>query len=407
MLLMIKRESYLSQIRPFMNQTELIKVIIGVRRSGKSIMLKLIQNELIESGVSEEQIISINFEDMTYASFTNATALHSYLKEKIDAISGRAYLFLDEIQEVAEFEKCVNSLRVNSDVDIYITGSNAKMLSGEYATLLSGRYVEFSIYPFSFAEYIEINESFGKKQSVNAYFNEYVKYGGLPFLAATPLDEAAKMQYLKDIYASVVIKDIVKRNNLRDVDLLERIVAYAVANIGHTFSANSIASYLKSERRAVAVDTIINYLKCCEKAFLFYKIERVDLEGKEILQINEKYYLSDHGLRQALYGNNGRDIEMILENIVCMELLRLGYKVKIGKMGTKEIDFVCDKGGRRIYVQVCYMLASEKTEAREFGAFSGIADNYPKYVLSMDEFDMSRGGIIHMNVRDFLLNFKN
>jgi predicted AAA+ superfamily ATPase len=292
-------------------------------------------------------------------------------------------------------------------VDIYITGSNAKMLSGEYATLLSGRYVEFSIYPFSFAEYIEINESFGKNQSVNAYFNEYVKYGGLPFLAATPLDEAAKMQYLKDIYASVVIKDIVKRNNLRDVDLLERIVAYAVANIGHTFSANSIASYLKSERRAVAVDTIINYLKCCEKAFLFYKIERVDLEGKEILQINEKYYLSDHGLRQALYGNNGRDIEMILENIVCMELLRLGYKVKIGKMGTKEIDFVCDKGGRRIYVQVCYMLASEKTEAREFGAFSGIADNYPKYVLSMDEFDMSRGGIIHMNVRDFLLNFKN
>lgn len=403
---MIKRESYLSQIRPFIDKAELIKVIIGVRRSGKSIMLELIQNELVEKGVSRDRMIAINFEDLTYASLTTATALHSYLKEKIDAIPECTYLFLDEIQEVEDWEKCVNSLRVNSDVDIYITGSNAKMLSGEYATLLSGRYVEFSIYPFSFAEYMEARKLDGSNNSVSEYFNEYVKYGGLPFLATTPLTETAKSQYLKDIYASVVIKDIVKRNKLRDVDLLERIVAYAVANIGHTFSANSIAAYLKSERRTVAVDTIINYLKCCEKAFLFYKVNRMDLEGKEILQINEKYYLSDHGLRQALYGNNQRDIEMILENIVCLELLRLGYKVTIGKIGTKEIDFVCDKDGKRIYVQVCYMLASEKTEAREFGAYNNVDDNYPKYVLSMDEFDMSRNGIIHMNIREFLLKFE-
>lgn len=403
---MIKRESYLSQIRPFIDKAELIKVIIGVRRSGKSIMLELIQNELTEKGVSHDRMIAINFEDLTYAHLTTATALHNYLKEKIDAIPERTYLFLDEIQEVEDWERCVNSLRVNSDVDIYITGSNAKMLSGEYATLLSGRYVEFSIYPFSFAEYMEARKSDGCNNSVSEYFNEYVKYGGLPFLATTPLTETAKAQYLKDIYASVVIKDIVKRNKLRDVDLLERIVAYAVANIGHTFSANSIAAYLKSERRTAAVDTIINYLKCCEKAFLFYKVNRMDLEGKEILQINEKYYLSDHGLRQALYGNNQRDIEMILENIVCLELLRLGYKVTIGKVGTKEIDFVCDKDGKRIYVQVCYMLASEKTEAREFGAYNNVDDNYPKYVLSMDEFDMSRNGIIHMNIRDFLLKFE-
>lgn len=403
---MIKRESYLSQIRPFIDKAELIKVIIGVRRSGKSIMLELIQNELSENGVSRDRMIAINFEDLTYSSLTTATALHNYLKEKIDSIPERTYIFLDEIQEVEDWEKCVNSLRVNSNVDIYITGSNAKMLSGEYATLLSGRYVEFSIYPFSFAEYMEARKLDGGNNSVSEYFNEYVKYGGLPFLATTPLTETAKAQYLKDIYASVVIKDIVKRNKLRDVDLLERIVAYAVANIGHTFSANSIAAYLKSERRTVAVDTIINYLKCCEKAFLFYKVNRMDLEGKEILQINEKYYLSDHGLRQALYGNNQRDIEMILENIVCLELLRLGYKVTIGKVGTKEIDFVCDKDGKRIYVQVCYMLASEKTESREFGAYNNIDDNYPKYVLSMDEFDMSRNGIIHMNIRDFLLKFE-
>jgi predicted AAA+ superfamily ATPase len=349
-------------------------------------------------------MISINFEDLTYSSLTTGVALHDYLKAKVDAIDGRVYIFLDEIQEVTDWEKCVNSLRVNSDVDIYITGSNAKMLSGEYATLLSGRYVEFSIYPFSFSEYCQARKVGGTIKSDAEYFNEYVKYGGLPFLAVAPVSENAKAQYLKDIYASVVIKDIVKRNNLRDVDLLERIIAYSVANIGRPFSANSIAAYFKNERRSVSVDTIINYLKCCEKAFLFYKINRMDLEGKEILQINEKYYLADHGLRQALYGNNQRDIEMILENIVCLELFRRGYRVTIGKTGAKEIDFVCDRAGKRIYIQVCYVLASEQTEMREFGAYDAVNDNYPKYVLSLDEFDMSRDGIIHMNIRDFLLD---
>ena len=400
---MIKRESYISQIRPFINQTELIKVIVGVRRSGKSIMLELIKEELQTAGIPDKQFISINFEDMTYSSLTTAAALHDYLKKQIADKEGRVYLFLDEIQEVTDWEKCVNSLRVNSDVDIYITGSNAKMLSGEYATLLSGRYVEFSVYPFSFSEYCEARRESGENRSIGEYFTQYVKYGGLPFLATAPLDDNAKSQYLKDIYASVVIKDIVKRNNLRDVDLLERIMAYAVANIGRTFSAHSIASYLKNEKRAASVDTIINYLSACEKAFLFYKISRMDLDGKEILKINEKYYLSDHGLRQALYGNNLRDIELILENIVCLEMLRRGYKVGIGKIGDREIDLVCDKNGRRIYIQVCYMLASEKTSEREFGIYNSVRDNYPKYVLSMDEFDFSQNGIIHMNIRDFLI----
>ena len=401
---MIKRERYLSQIRPFIDQNELVKVIVGVRRSGKSIMLELIKDELVGRGTEKDHILSINFEDLTYADLTDAKRLHDFIKQKIDNLDGRVYLFLDEIQEVHDWERCINSLRVNSNVDIYITGSNAKMLSGEYATLLSGRYVEFSIYPFSFSEYCEARNQSKEKKNKNEYFVEYVKYGGLPFLATTPFDETAKLQYLKDIYASVVIKDIVKRNKLRDVDLLERIIAYAASNIGHTFSANSIASYFKSERRTVAVDTIINYLNSCEKAFLFYKVSRMDLEGKEILQINEKYYLADHGLRQALYGTNQKDIELILENIVCLELLRRGYKISIGKNGSKEIDFVCDKDGKRIYIQVSYMLASDKTIEREFGAYEGIKDNYPKYVLSMDEFDMSRDGIIHMNIRDFLLD---
>lgn len=402
---MIKRESYLSQIRPFIDKTELIKVIVGVRRSGKSIMLELIKQELKTHGVSDNNIITINFEDLTYYSLTSAIPLHNYLKESLNKINGRAYIFLDEIQEVQDWEKCVNSLRVNSDVDIYITGSNAKMLSGEYATLLSGRYVEFSIYPFSFSEYCDAKKSEKDTKNINQLFNEYVKFGGLPFLATSSLNEDAKMQYLKDIYDSVIIKDIVKRNNFRDINLLERIIAYTISNIGRTFSANSISSYLKSEHLKVSVDTIINYLNSCEKAYLFYKIKRVDLEGKEILKINEKYYLADHALRQALYGNNQQNIEIILENIVCLELLRHGYKVYIGKNKAKEIDFVADKNGKRIYVQVCYMLSSLATENREFSAYNGIADNYPKYVLSMDEFDMSRNGIIHMNIRDFLLNF--
>ena len=246
---MIKRESYLKQIRPFIDKT----VLIGVRRSGKSYMIALIKQELTENGVPEENMISINFENMDYSSLTNAKSLHDYLKSKIHEKGGRVYLFLDEIQEVSDWERCINSLRVNSDVDIYITGSNARLLSGEYATLLSGRYVEFSIYPFSFAEYCEAAKSNENNKDVNALFNDYVRFGGLPFLATVSLDDEAKRQYLIDIYNSVIIKDVVKRNNIRDVDLLERVSAYAVNNIGRTFSANSIVSYLKNEQRKVSV----------------------------------------------------------------------------------------------------------------------------------------------------------
>lgn len=402
---MIKREHYLSQIRPFIDQVDLIKVMVGVRRSGKSVMLELIKEELLGNGVTEAQVVSINFEDMTYAQLNNATKLHEYIKARIEGNRDRSYVFLDEIQEVQDWEKCINSLRVNSNVDIYITGSNAKMLSGEYATLLSGRYVEFKIYPFSFSEYCEAKKANGNIKTNEEYFIEYVKYGGLPFLATTNLSDTAKAQYLKDIYASVLIKDIVKRNSLRDVDMLERIIAYTIKNVGCTFSANSLALYLKSEHRRASIDTVINYLNACEKAFLFYRISRNDLEGKKILQINERYYLADHGIRQALYGDNQYDIGIVLENIVCLELLRQGYKVSVGKVGEKEIDFVCEKNGKLLYVQVCYLLASEKTKEREFSVYDNIKDNYPKYVVSMDKFDMSRNGIIHKNIIDFLLDF--
>ena len=399
---MIKRELYMSRIRPFIG-SELIKVMTGVRRSGKSVMLELIREELREMGVRTEQFISINFEDMRYAHLQTAEALHEEVLRRAENIDGKVYLFFDEIQEVQNWEKCVNSLRVALDCDIYITGSNAKLLSGELATYLGGRYVEFAIYPFSFAEFLTLYRQTMPDESVQKCFQQYLLYGGMPYLANLYYAEEPSKQYLTDLFNSVQLKDVVRRNKVRDVDLLERIIAYLTANVGMTFSAASLVKFFKSEHRTVAAETIMNYLKYCCDAYLFYQVKRQDLQGKQILATNEKYYIADHGIREAVYGGNLRDINQILENIVYMELLRRGYTVTVGKSGSKEVDFVCDKHGERLYVQVTYLLASEETVAREFGVYEDIRDNFPKYVLSLDEFDRSRNGIKHRNIRDFLL----
>lgn len=399
---MIKRELYMSRIRPFIG-SELIKVMTGVRRSGKSVMLELIREELRGMGVRTEQFISINFEDMRYAHLQTAEALHEEVLRRAENIDGKVYLFFDEIQEVQNWEKCVNSLRVALDCDIYITGSNAKLLSGELATYLGGRYVEFAIYPFSFAEFLTLYRQTMPDESVQKCFQQYLLYGGMPYLANLHYAEEPSKQYLTDLFNSVQLKDVVRRNKVRDVDLLERIIAYLTANVGMTFSAASLVKFFKSEHRTVAAETIMNYLKYCCDAYLFYQVKRQDLQGKQILATNEKYYIADHGIREAVYGGNLRDINQILENIVYMELLRRGYTVTVGKSGSKEVDFVCDKHGERLYVQVTYLLASEETVAREFGVYEDIRDNFPKYVLSLDEFDRSRNGIKHRNIRDFLL----
>lgn len=399
---MIKRELYMKRIRPFINN-ELIKVLTGLRRSGKSVMLELIQNELLEQGISSTQFITINFEKMSNARLCTSEALHDEITRQINSITGKAYLFFDEIQEVQNWERCINSLRVEFDCDIYITGSNAKLLSGELATYLAGRYVEFVIYPFSFSEFIEYKKQNNLPIDTSVAFREYVQIGGMPFLTNLIGNQEACVQYLKDVYNSVVLKDVVKRNYIRDVDLLERIITYVLANIGHSFSANSLSKYFKSENRNVSHDTILNYIKACSDAFLFYKINREDLVGKKILSVNEKYYVADHGLRESVYGQNNRDMDQTLENIICMELIRRGYDVTVGKTNSKEIDFVATKNGNKIYVQVSYLLATNETIEREFGAYAGVPDNFPKYVISMDEFDMSRNGIIHQNIRDFLL----
>ena len=392
----------MQRIRPFMN-TDLIKVFTGIRRAGKSVMLELVKNELKESGISEENFLCINFEQFSNSQFLDVESLYKKITDFQKNTKGKIYLFFDEIQEVDGWEKCINSCRIDFDCDIYITGSNAKLLSGELATYLAGRYVEFVIYPFSFAEFFEMNLIKNPNVDKATCFMQFLKTGGMPFLSNFPDDDSAKSQYLIDIYNSVVLKDVVKRNNIRDVDTLERIVAYAFSNIGHIFSATSLSKYFKSENRKISHDTILNYLKFCSDAFLFYKINRYDLEGKKIVTVNEKYYCADHGLREALFGKNIQNIDQVLENIVCLELLRRNYKVYVGKKGDLEIDFIAEKQGKKIYIQVAYLLANEETIKQEFSVYNFVKDSYPKYVVSMDELDFSQNGIIHKNIKDFLL----
>jgi hypothetical protein len=392
----------MSRIRPFIGN-ELIKVLTGMRRSGKSVMLELIQDELIAEGIDASRFVKFNFEDMKNLPFLTAKALHDEVEARISTIKGKSYLFFDEIQEVADWERCVNSLRVAFDCDIYITGSNAKLLSGELATYLAGRYVEFVIYPFSFAEFFDLYASVFPQTTKQEVFTKYLHQGGMPYLGNLRFEDTPSQIYLQDLFNSIVLKDIVKRNAVRDVDLLERIIAYVFAGIGTTFSAASISKYFKNERRFAAPETVMNYIGYCMDAFLFYQVRRQDLQGKKLLTVNEKYYAADHGIREAVFGGNEKDVNLILENVVYMELLRRGYKVTVGKIGTREIDFICEKQAGKLYIQVSYLLASEDTQRREFGIYDSIRDHFPKYVVSLDEFEMSRNGIKHRNIKDFLL----
>ena len=401
---MLKRDEYIKKIVPFIDK-DVIKVLTGIRRSGKSVMLKLLMEELKNRGINENQFIYINFENLKYRNLKNYEKLYDFILNKVDDKYKSYYIFLDEIQEVEEWERCVNSLRVDEDFrfDIYITGSNAKLLSGELSTYLAGRYVEFVVYPFSFKEFFEIIQEKNQEIKVKEAFQKYVKFGGMPFLHNLDYNFEVSMQYLQDLYASIILKDITQRNNIRDTDLLERIINYIVMNIGNTFSATSISKFFKSENRKVATETILNYIKACEEAFLVYRVARNDLLGKKKLNVNEKYYIADHGIREAIMENNQKNINQVLENIVYFEMLRRGYNIKIGKVDNFEVDFVCKKNDETIYIQVSYLLASEDTKEREFSVLENIKDNYPKYVLSMDEFDMSRNGIKHVNLIEFLV----
>ena len=379
---MVIRESYLSKIRPFIGK-DVIKVLTGIRRGGKSVLLEQVRDE-----INSPNTVFLNFEDLGNQYLCEYSAFHDFICDKIGDSKEKFYLFFDEIQEVEGWEKAINSLRVKYKADFFITGSNSGLLSGELSLV---------VYPFSFAEFKAAKEEYT--------FDDYLKYGGMPFLSSIHFEPSVIQNYLQDVFNSVVLKDIVKRNKIRDVDLLERIISYALANVGKSFSATSISKFFKAEKRTVAPETILNYLKACEEAFLLYRLKSQDINGKKLLKVNEKYYVADHGLREAVVGANLKNAEIILENIVGLELLRRGYKVCVGRVGEKEIDFVGEKDGDKIYIQVCYLLNEESTIQREFDSLLEIKDNYPKFVLYKESsFKGNYEGVPAIKIENWLLN---
>ena len=395
---MVKRDLYLNRISSLIDK-DIIKIIVGVRRCGKSYMFNLIIEELLERGISEDNILLINFESANYRNVSNPRELDLLVRDLTKDMNGKIYMFFDEIQNVDEWEKSINSFRVDYDCDIYLTGSNSRLLSGELATHLAGRYMEIKMYPFSFKEYIDYKKALPDKKA----FADYLIYGGFPFLLSLE-SEIDRTEYLNDIFNSIFLKDVIERHNIRDAGLLTRIVDFILDNTGKILSSKSISDYLrKKEKIKVSPKTIYNYLDYLTNACLLYKVQREDLEGKKILSINEKYYCVDQGFNQVRIGRNQLNNSRIMENIVYFELLRRGYEITIGCVGNYEIDFVCKKMGEKIYVQVTRELSNEDTIEREFRPLRLVKDNYPKYVISTDEFDMSQDGIIHMNILDFLL----
>ena len=396
---MIKREKYLKKIRPFYEQ-DLIKVITGIRRCGKSVILNQIMDELKENGIDEKQIIYINFEFADYMEITKANLFNEYVEKKI-VNSKKYYLFFDEIQQVDKWEKTIVSLKSTRNASIFITGSNSKLLSGELATLLSGRYVSFRIAPFSFKEVVEL-KNLQTKEEIKQEFLEYILWGGMPQRFEFPNEESMKT-FLKDIFNSIVLKDIVKRYNIKNVTIFERIMEYLVTNPSQVFSIKNMLAEFEKENIPISTKTVYESLDYAEASMLMIKASEYDIRGKRILSRKDKYYLTDLGLGQILNTNKKAQYGAYLENIVFNELLYRGYEVNIGNNNGKEIDFVATKYNQKEYYQVCYYLNDEHVVEREFGAYSDINDNYPKYVISMDELDFSQNGIIHKNIIDWLL----
>jgi predicted AAA+ superfamily ATPase len=395
---MLNREDYLNSIKPFIDK-DIIKIFTGIRRSGKSTLMQQVRDLLFNKGITNEQILVLNFEDLRYRMKT----IEDLHQEILDQYNGnRLYLFFDEIQELARWEELISSLRVTIDSDIYLTGSNSKLMSGELATLLAGRYVEIKVYPFSFKEVVALNQ-FDQRLEIEEAFRNYIRFGGFPFIHRNHLDPRATFDYLKDLYNSIILKDIIQRNNIRDVALFEKIMLYFIENMANTFSSGNLTRFLRQDRRSVSNETIYNYISYAEDSMLMKRVRREDVKGKEILRFQEKLYLMDHGFRELIFGSNQSDINRVLENIVYVELLRRGYKVSVGKLGEKEIDFVAEKSDGKAYYQVAYLLADISVIKREFEVFQEVADNFPKYVLTMDQPDFSREGIIHRNILDWLL----
>ena len=399
---MHKRNLYMDRIKPFINKP-VVKVITGLRRVGKSYFMRLIMDDLKLQNISNKQIIYIDMESMDFDFIRNYQQLDDFIKHTLEPSPERKiYLFIDEIQEIEGWEKCIASYLGSGNYDIYLTGSNAGMLSSELATLLSGRYIEFPIYSLSFCEFLDF---MGKeKMQAQNHFPLYLQYGGFPALSHFDLDKEVVYQYISSLYNTILLKDVVKRYQVRNITLLENITKYTFDNIGNIFSAKKITDYLKSQKLSIGVETVQNYLSYLCSTFALHKVQRYDIKGKRLLELHEKYYLGDIGLRHALLGYREADIAGMLENLIFLELKRRGYDIFIGKHGTREIDFIATKADDKLYIQVSYLLSSKETIEREFSPLLAIRDNYPKYVLSMDTiFGSDYDGIKRINLVDFLL----
>lgn len=398
---MKNRDLYLKKLIQFKNKP-FIKVITGIRRCGKSSLLTLFENYLIKNGVEKEKIIRMNFESFVFDEIINYKELHAYIKTRITNNTDIHYIILDEIQQVQDWEKAVNSFLVDANVDIYITGSNAYLLSSELSTLLSGRYVEIKMMPLSFKEYLEFTNNIDS--NIELSFNKYIEFGSLPTVVELLDIPETIGPFLEGIYNTVLIKDVIERNNIRDAALLENILKFIASNIGSIVSSKKISDYLTSSGRKVTSETIDNYLKMLENAFIIYKANRYDLKGKMFLKTLEKYYIVDTGIRNQLTSLCNTDYGHVLENIVYLELLRRGYKVTIGKIGSLEVDFVATKQNEKIYYQVSASILDENTKERELRPLENISDNYPKIVLTMDKTPFTDfSGIKIVNILDFLL----
>ena len=400
---MIERPLYVDKIMAYVD-TPFVKILTGVRRCGKSTILKMIMERLkTERNIPEDRIISCRFDSMEYEDMT-AKQIYTLLKDQLSS-TGRTYLFLDEVQEIRGWEKVVNSLASDFDVDLYITGSNSRMMSSEIATYLTGRYISFRIFTLSFGEYLMFKSKFANVGEPKAELANYVRLGGFPATHLQAYSQDEIYTIVRDIYNSTIFSDIVKRNQVRKIEQLERVVKYTFNNVGNTFSAKSIADYLKAERRSLDNETVYSYLEKLEKAYLLHRCSRYDLQGKEILKTQEKFYLADVALRYSVLGYNADSVASSLENIVYLELCRRGYTVNVGKTGDSEIDFVAVRQNEKIYVQVTQEINSEKTEKREYNRLLEIPDNYPKFVLTTDEFAGGNyEGIKTMHIADFLLS---
>lgn len=400
---MIIRSAYIEAIKPFIDKPQ-IKIITGIRRSGKSTILSLLKDELLSRGIKIENIVYINFESFANFGLLSASALYQYINNQINP-SEKYYLLLDEIQEVENWEKAVNSFLVDFNVDIYITGSNSHLLSSELATYLAGRYIEIPVYTLSYKEFLDFKSHYSPlNQEANNSFFSYLRKGGFPVIHTADYTEENAYKVVYDIYSSVILRDTVQRYKIRDVELLERVIMYAFDNIGNTFSGKSVADYFKNQNRKIDINTVYNYLNALEGAFILHRVPRYDIKGKEILKTQEKFYVNDASIIYATMGYRDRMIGGILENIVFLELKRRGFKVYIGKLNNTEIDFIAEKQGNKIYIQVAYKLESRESVNREFGNLLSIDDQYPKYVITMDEFwKDSIEGVRHLYISDFLL----